>query len=248
MASHDAGATGHWRGQLQQASDVLGLGLDAAALDGLIAYLQLLQRWNKVYNLTALRDPQQMLTHHLVDCLAVLPALRQHVAKARLDGLRVLDVGSGGGLPGVVLALVQPAWCITCVDTVSKKTSFIRQVAAELRLPNLAGLHARVEALAPQAGQFDVITSRAFASLADFTTLSNQVLAPGGVWLAMKGRFPVDEQAQLPAKVQVFHVEQLQVPGVDAQRCLVWMRPMPAAGATQNQADLPAAAAPPTGA
>ena len=251
MANHDAGAASHWRKQLQQASDVLGLGLDAAALDGLIAYLQLLQRWNKVYNLTALRDPQEMLTHHLVDCLAVLPALRQHAAKAGLDGLdglRVLDVGSGGGLPGVVLALVHPAWRITCVDTVSKKAGFIRQVAAELRLPNLTGLHARVEALAPQAAQFDVITSRAFASLGDFTTLSAQVLAPGGVWLAMKGRLPVDEQAQLPAKVQVFHVEQLQVPGVDAQRCLVWMRPMPAAGATQNEVDLPAAATPQTGA
>ena len=225
MDNRDVGAAGHWRAQLQNASSALALGLDAAALDGLIAYLQLLQRWNKVYNLTALRDPQEMLTHHLVDCLAVLPALRQHAASAGLEGLRVLDVGSGGGLPGVVLALVHPAWQVRCVDTVSKKTSFIRQVAAELRLPNLTGLHARVEALAPQAGQFDVITSRAFASLADFTALSVQVMAPGGVWLAMKGKLPTDEQAQLPAGVQVFHVEQLQVPGVDAQRCLVWMRP-----------------------
>ena len=229
MGKPDGDASNHWRAQLQSASTVLGLGLNATALDGLIAYLQLLQRWNKVYNLTALRDPQEMLTHHLVDCLAVLPALRQHSADAGLDGLRVLDVGSGGGLPGVVLALVHPAWQVRCVDTVSKKASFIRQVAAELRLPNLTGLHARVEALAPQAGQFDVITSRAFASLADFTALSAQVLAPGGVWLAMKGKLPTDEQALLPAGVQVFHVEQLQVPGVDAQRCLVWMRPSTAA-------------------
>ena len=231
MANHETGAASRWRGQLQSASAVLGLDLNGATLDGLIAYLQLLQRWNKVYNLTALRDPQEMLTHHLVDCLAMLPALRQHAAAASSPGLpsltalRVLDVGSGGGLPGVVLALAHPAWRISCVDTVSKKASFIRQVAAELRLPNLTGLHARVEALAPQAGQFDVITSRAFASLTDFTALSVQVLAPGGVWLAMKGRLPVDEQAQLPAGVQVFHVEQLQVPGVAAQRCLVWMRP-----------------------
>ncbi len=225
MLKPDGDASSHWREQLQTASAALGLGLNASALDGLIAYLQLLRRWNKVYNLTALRDPQEMLTHHLVDCLAVLPALRQHAVNAGLDGLRMLDVGSGGGLPGVVLALAQPAWRVSCVDTVSKKASFIRQVAAELRLPNLTGLHARVEALAPQAGQFDVITSRAFASLVDFTTLSAQVLAPGGVWLAMKGKLPSDEQAQLPAGVQVFHVEQLQVPGVDAQRCLVWMRP-----------------------
>ena len=225
MAKRDVDAASHWRAQLQSASTALALGLDAAALDGLIAYLQLLRRWNKVYNLTALRDPQEMLTHHLVDCLAVLPSLRQHAASTGLAGLRVLDVGSGGGLPGVVLALVHPSWRVSCVDTVSKKTSFIRQVVAELRLPNLTGLHARVEALAPQAGQFDVITSRAFASLADFTALSAQVLAPGGVWLAMKGRLPADERAQLPPNVQVFHVEQLQVPGVDAQRCLVWMRP-----------------------
>ena len=127
----------------------------------------------------------------------------------------------------MVLAVVQPDWQVSCVDTVSKKSSFIRQVAAELRLSNLQGLHARVENLAPENGRYEVITSRAFASLADFAALSEPLLAEQGVWMAMKGKSTVDEQAQLPPGVQVFHVEQLQVPGLDAQRCLVWMRRTP---------------------
>lgn len=242
------------RSQVQAAALALGLALDDAVLDRLMAYLQLLQRWNQVYNLTALRDPAQMLSHHLVDCLAVLPALRRWAAAggvapsadeaARGSGaaparvLRILDVGSGGGLPGVVLAAVEPAWQVACVDTVAKKASFIRQVAAELRMPNLQGLHARVENLQPPpallaaggatgqpaAAGYDLITSRAFASLPDFTRLSAHLLAPGGVWVAMKGKPPDDEQAALPPGVEVFHVEHLQVPGLDAQRCLVWMR------------------------
>lgn len=242
------------RTQVQVAAQALGLALDDAVLDRLMAYLQLLQRWNQVYNLTALRNPAQMLSHHLVDCLAVLPALRRWSATgeaataaddragagraASPPALRILDVGSGGGLPGVVLAAVEPAWQVACVDTVAKKASFIRQVAAELRMPNLQGLHARVEnlqlppALSAAGGDvgqavapgYDLITSRAFASLPDFARLSVHLLAPGGVWMAMKGKAPDDEQAALPPGVEVFHVEHLQVPGLDAQRCLVWMR------------------------
>ena len=217
--------------QLQQAAQQLGGPLADAQAGVLLAYLDMLQRWNRVYNLTALRDPAEMLSHHLVDCLAVLPPLqrwRTSAAPAASDSCRVLDVGSGGGLPGVVLAALQPGWQVDCVDTVVKKVSFIRQVAAELRLPNLQGLHARVETL-PAAGSnasgYQLITSRAFASLADFTALTRHLLAEGGVWVAMKGKLPGDEQAALPADVEVFHVEQLQVPGLDAQRCLVWMRP-----------------------
>lgn len=218
------------RDRLQQAAEQLGLGLSDAHLDRLMAYLGLLRRWNKVYNLTALREPDDMLSHHLVDCLAVLPALRTLAARQAINGatatsFSILDVGSGGGLPGVVLAATQPEWRVACVDTVAKKATFIRQVAAELRLPNLQGLHARVEALVPEAGRYDVVTSRAFASLPDFTALTRHLLAEQGVWMAMKGRLPQDEQAALPADVRVFHVEQLQVPGLDAQRCLVWMRP-----------------------
>ena len=210
------------RATLSAAANSLGLALSDELLARLMGYLDLLQRWNRVYNLTALRDPDEMLSHHLIDCLAVLPALQQHAAGRPL---RILDVGSGGGLPGVVLAAVHPSWQVCCVDTVSKKSSFVRQVAAELRLPNLHGLHARVENLDAQDGCYDVIASRAFASLADFTALSRRVLADRGVWMAMKGKSTADEQAELPPGVQVFHVEQLQVPGLDAQRCLVWMRP-----------------------
>ncbi|MES2714584.1 MAG: 16S rRNA (guanine(527)-N(7))-methyltransferase RsmG [Pseudomonadota bacterium] len=223
-----APAPGGHRQQLLDAAQALKLPLAPAQADQLLAYLDLLQRWNRVYNLTALRDPAEMLSHHLIDCLAVLPPLQRWCAAAGLAPeapLRLLDVGSGGGLPGVVLAALQPAWQVDCVDTVVKKVSFIRQVAAELRLPGLHGLHARVEALLPPAGGYQLVTSRAFASLADFTALTGHLLADGGVWMAMKGKLPDDEQAALPASVEVFHVEQLQVPGVDAQRCLVWMRP-----------------------
>ena len=218
------------RPALQQAADQLGLALTDAQIDLLLAYVDLLQRWNRVYNLTALRDPAEMLSHHLIDCLAVLPPL-QHWWAEHTDGaedtggpVRVLDVGSGGGLPGVVLAALQPGWHVDCVDTVAKKASFIRQVAAELRLPSLRGLHARVEALPVPAGGYPLITARAFASLVDFTKLTRGLLAPDGVWMAMKGKLPSDELAALPGDIEVFHVEQLQVPGLDAQRCLVWMR------------------------
>ena len=210
---------------LLAAAQTLAVPMLGGDADRLLAYLDLLQRWNKVYNLTALRDPAEMLSHHLMDCLAVLPCLRRWWEQVHPSGQRVLDVGSGGGLPGVVLAALQPGWRVDCVDTVAKKVSFIRQVAAELRLPNLQGLHARVEALPAPAGGYSVVTSRAFASLADFTALTRHLLADGGVWVAMKGKLPADEQAALPRTVEVFHVEQLQVPGLDAQRCLVWMRP-----------------------
>jgi len=197
----------------------LGVQLSAAQTDQLLRYLQLLQRWNGTYNLTAVRDPAAMLTQHLADCLAVLPALARQAAA----GGRLLDVGSGGGLPGVVIACALPAWDVTTVDAVAKKAAFVRQVAGALALPNLHAAHARVESL--RAEPFQLITSRAFSSLADFATLTRGHLAPGGVWMAMKGRVPDDEIAQLPADIDVFHVEQLAVPGLDAQRCLVWMRP-----------------------
>ena len=220
-----ADARGQGLARLQAASDQLGLALTVPQTQGLMDYLALLQRWNKVYNLTALRDPGEMFSHHLLDCLAAMPPLRRWLSHAAGPTPRLLDVGSGAGLPGVLLALLQPAWTVHCVDTVSKKAGFIRQVAAELRLPNLQSLHARVEALQPDRGGYDVITSRAFASLLDFTTLSARLLASRGVWMAMKGKPPTAELSHLPPSVTVFHVEQLQVPGLDAQRCLVWMRP-----------------------
>jgi 16S rRNA (guanine527-N7)-methyltransferase len=202
----------------------LGLTLTVSQVDQLMAYLALLQKWNRVYNLTAVRDPGEMLTHHLLDSLAaVVPLRRQAAGRA----LRLLDVGSGGGLPGVVIAITCPELDVSCVDTVGKKAAFIQQAAATLKLPHLHGVHARVETLrADEGAGFDVIASRAFASLADFTAWSRAALNPGGVWMAMKGKDPVDEIAALPADVAVFHVEPLSVPGLDAERCIVWLKPL----------------------
>lgn len=208
--------------RLTDGLQTLGLG-DAtpAQVQTLRSYLDLLAQWNQVYNLTAVRDTDAMLTQHLLDCLAAIPPLRRH-AQGR-QPLHVLDVGSGGGLPAVVIAAMQPGWRVSAVDTVGKKAAFIQQAAAELRLPGLRACHGRVEALnAPPA---DLITARAFSSLPDLVRLSRERLATGGCWMAMKGQTPTDEIAALPADVEVFHVEPLTVPGLDAQRCLVWMRP-----------------------
>jgi 16S rRNA (guanine527-N7)-methyltransferase len=211
--------------KLRAGLTALELNLSDAQVADLLAYQALIGKWNKVYNLTAVRDPGDMLTHHLLDSLAVIAPLRRQLAQLspRVEGtaLRLLDVGSGAGLPGVVIAICCPDIRVDCVDTVGKKAAFIQQAAVTLKLPNLRGLHARVESL---SDKYQVISSRAFASLADFTNWSVQALAPQGVWLAMKGRHPEDELAALSPGVQVFHVEQIKVPGLDAERCLVWMK------------------------
>lgn len=206
--------------QLEALAARVPLDLPAGPSKLLMQYLALLQRWNATYNLTAVRDPGQMLTLHLVDCLAIVPALRRHAGST---AVRVLDVGSGGGLPGVVLAALNPTWDVTCVDSVGKKAAFIQQAAVELRLANLHAQHSRVEQL--KGAPFDLITSRAFASLPDFVSLTHAHLAPRGAWVAMKAKRPEAELAALPAGVDVFHVEQLDVPDLGAERCLVWMRP-----------------------
>ena len=235
-------ATAAHRTTLVSAVHTLGLSLGDAQIDLLLAYMDWLHKWNKVYNLTALRHPDEMLSHHLIDSLTAVGPLQRHIASQRQQGalpqtgpVQVLDVGSGGGLPGVVLAICLPDDVrVTCVDTVNKKAAFIQQVAVALRLPNLKGLHARVETV---QGGFDVVTSRAFASLVDFTAWSRKALQPGAVWMAMKGKHPTEELAALAARsasqagagVDVFHVEPLHVPGLDAERCMVWMRPAVAA-------------------
>jgi 16S rRNA (guanine527-N7)-methyltransferase len=137
------------------------------------------------------------------------------------ESFSFLDVGSGGGLPGVVIAICCPNVTVTCVDAVSKKAAFVQQVAASLRLSNLKGVHARVETL---EGPFDVIGSRAFASLPDFVTWSTNALGDKGFWMAMKGKLPQEEISSLPSNAQVFHVEQLHVPGLNAERCMIWMK------------------------
>jgi len=197
---------------------MLGLDLAAGQRDQLLDYLDLIQKWNRVYNLTAVRDPREVLTQHLLDSLAVVAPLRRQTGGAPCS---LLDVGSGAGLPGVVIAIACPEIRVDCVDTVAKKAAFLQQVAVTLRLPNLRGLHERVERL---AGPYDVITSRAFASLADFVSWSGAALAEQGVWMAMKGQHPEKEIAALPPEVAMFHVERLHVPNLKGERCLVWMR------------------------
>ena len=205
--------------RLAEGATALGLSLAPAQHAQLLAYLDLLAKWNKVYNLTAVRDPAEMLTHHLLDSLAVIAPLLRHTQGATA---RVLDVGSGGGLPGVVIAICCPEMSVACVDAVAKKAAFVQQAAGVLGLSNLRGVHARVESVTEP---YDVITSRAFATLADFTQWSAGSLGEDGVWMAMKGKHPTDEIAALPPSVAVFHVEQLTVPGLNAERCLIWMRP-----------------------
>lgn len=204
----------------------LHLDLDDRQVDQLLDYVAMIGKWTKVYNLTAVRDPIEMMTHHLLDSLSVVPPLKRQLQQMGLgDGARLLDVGAGAGLPGIVIAICCPTVTVTCVDTVAKKAAFIKQAALELKLSNLSGLHKRVE----QVGEpFEVICSRAFASLPDFTIWSFKALAPGGVWMAMKGKHPASEIDSLDKGVDMFHVEQLNVPGLNAERCLVWMRPVAA--------------------
>ena len=243
---------------LQKGLADLGLDVSDEQQSQLLAYMDLIGKWTKVYNLTAVRDANEMLTHHLLDSLAIIAPLRRELAKLsvptsepmvevvcvsergvaaenptkanptkanstkqNLIKFRLLDVGAGAGLPGVVIAITCPNVSVTCVDAVAKKAAFIQQVAVTLKLSNLKGLHARVESLTQP---YDLVCSRAFASLLDFTTWSHSALAEHGVWMAMKGKHPDQELAVLPESVRVFHVEQLLVPGLDAERCIVWMR------------------------
>lgn len=214
--------------ELTKGLAALGLELSSAQQEQLLDYLGLLARWSRVYNLTAVREPMAMLTHHLLDCLAVVGPLRNQLDRlwprweaGDAPPLRALDVGSGAGLPGVVLAICCPTLRVDCVDTVGKKAAFVQQVAGHLKLSHLRGVHARAESLGPQ---YQVIASRAFAALPDLVRWTQGALEEGGVWMAMKGQRPQQEIDALPRAVEVFHVEPLRVPGLDAARCLVWMR------------------------
>jgi 16S rRNA (guanine527-N7)-methyltransferase len=193
----------------------LGLDLSVAQKTQLLDYVGLLQKWNRTYNLTAIRDPGEMLTHHLLDSLAVLPVLQKSALAIR----RLTDVGSGAGLPGLVLAIVRPDWQLRSIDAVDKKAAFQRQACIELGLKNVEVVSGRVENLAGESA--GAVISRAFAELADFVRLAGHLIAPGGVLLAMKGVMPNEEISRLPAGWEVGLVESMRVPGLDAQRHLI---------------------------
>ena len=207
--------------QLEADGAGLRLPLTRDQIQLLLAYLAQMMRWNRTYNLTAIREPEQMLLHHITDSLSVVPEFAQ-----RLEGqpAKIYDVGSGGGLPGVVLAILRPAWQVGCVDAVEKKMAFVRQMSGVLTLPNLRALHARVEDL-PPAG-CDIVISRAFASLNDFASLAGRHVRNDGTLVAMKGKVPEDEIQALHQQGawRVEDIQALQVPELDAQRCLIWMR------------------------
>jgi len=200
---------------------VLGLDLDAAAQAKLLAYLALLQKWNRTHNLTAIREPERMVTHHLLDSLATL----RHLPAA--TSLRLIDVGSGGGLPGIPLAIAHPAWQVILLDSNAKKAAFLRQAAAELPLPNVDVAAARAEDYLPER-RADVVISRALSDLAQFVAVARHLVGPGGRMIAMKGVYPHEELAHLPANVRVVASPALEVPGLGATRHLVIMDDTPA--------------------
>ena len=199
---------------LQQGIAELGLDISAEQQSKLLTYLDLLHKWNKVYNLTAIRDPKEMVSHHLLDSLAVLP---------HLWAGRWLDVGCGAGLPGVVLAIVRPEWSITLLDSNSKKTSFVQQAIIQLGLKNAQVHCARVEDFQPSA-LFDGITSRAFTELGDFLRCTRHLLAENGRWAAMKGHAE-NELGNLPADCHIEKIHSLHVPNIEAARSLVIATP-----------------------
>ncbi|CAH2795020.1 MAG: 16S rRNA (guanine(527)-N(7))-methyltransferase (EC [uncultured Paraburkholderia sp.] len=213
----------------------LGLELSDTQLAKLLDYVALLGKWNAVYNLTAIRDPRQMLIQHILDSLSIVPHLGERNPRS------VLDVGSGGGLPGIVLAIVRPDWAVTVNDIVHKKTAFQAQAKAELGLGNLSVVTGRVETLQPGAevsAKFDVIVSRAFAELADFVTLARHLVAERGAILAMKGVRPDGEIERLPAGAHVEQTVRLDVPFLDAERHLVTVLVDEARQATQSHPPL----------
>ncbi|ENO94219.1 16S rRNA methyltransferase GidB [Thauera sp. 28] len=208
-----------WAAQFSDGVAALGLALPQETVDRLLAFGELLLKWNKVYNLTAIRSPQEVITHHLLDSLAVLPHLE------RVS--RLADIGSGGGLPGVALAIVRPGLVVSSIETVGKKASFQQQAKIELGLGNFSVLNKRVEQVQAQGlpgGAAEGVISRAFSSLADFVNLSGHLLAEGGALYAMKGAHPADEIAALPAGWVVAETHALVVPGLDAERHLLVIR------------------------
>jgi len=189
----------------------IGLALGSEQQDLLLQYLVLLEKWNQVYNLTAVRDLAKMVNAHLLDSLSVV---------SYLTGARLLDLGSGAGLPGIPIAIARPAWEVTLLDSSHKKSAFLRQAVADLALKNATVVCERVESWAPER-QFDVVISRAFSDLGEFVSMTDRLLAPGGLVAAMKGLYPYEELERLPGGFRVREVKALRVPGLEAERHLV---------------------------
>src|SRR5262245_52537471 len=206
--------------RLSMAAGRLGLPIDDVQVDRLLKYLMLLDRWNRVHSLSAWKSPSDLLVRHVFDGLTLVGPLRRFAGG---KPLRILDAGSGPGFPAVVLALMQPGWLVTAVDAVAKKIAFVTQAAAEVGVGNLIGTHGRLEKLASPE-PFDVVVSRAFGSLDALTRQTRHLLAPAGAWVAQKGLRPDDEIAKLQEDLEVFHVEPVTVPDLQAERCLVWLR------------------------
>ena len=204
--------------ELAQGMATLGLALSTTQRKQLTAYLALLAKWNKTYNLTAIREPHRMVTHHLLDALAVVPHLPANA------GLRILDVGSGGGVPGVPLAIARPDARVIMVDSNHKKAAFLMQATIELGLPNVESHAVRIDDYAPSS-PFDIVISRAFSDLAAFASAAARLLAPHGRMFAMKGVLPDEEMELLPPDFNVLATPTLKVPGLDATRHLVIMQP-----------------------
>jgi 16S rRNA (guanine527-N7)-methyltransferase len=206
---------------LRRASADLRVPLSDQQSTQLVDFANLLVKWNRVHNLTALDRPQDIVSHHLLDSLAIIPEL-ERCAEGRV--LRILDVGSGGGLPGVPIAIALPAMHVTLIDRVQKKTAFLQQVRVELGLSNVEVTHARVEQY--RAAPFDVITSRAFAALEEMVRVTSHLLAPRGFWLAMKGVYPTEEISALPSTVKLMRAVKLHVPLLGAERHLLVLHPI----------------------
>lgn len=206
--------------KLRKLAQDLSIELTDRQAQSLHDYVQLLLKWNRVYNLTAIRQAEEVWTHHIYDSMAAVPAIVEQDAHVQ----SILDVGSGGGLPGVVWAILRDDWQVDCLDAVAKKMAFVQQVihATPIVQGRMQALHKRVQ---EHRQTYDVVTSRAFASLIDFVSWTRHLLKPQGYWLAMKGKWPQDEVDALPADVEVFHVKQLQVPKLDEVRWLIWLRP-----------------------
>lgn len=207
-----------------KASQLLDLDLTLEQIRTLHVYLQQLGRWNKTYNLTALRDPELMLVQHIFDSLAVVPAVQTLANKRKAEEFKIVDVGSGGGLPGIVLAVISSTWNVHCVDAVEKKMAFVRQMSAVLKLKNLYAHHTRIEQA--ECFEADLIISRAFASLVDFVNLSAKHLKTTGQIIAMKAKYPAEEISILEAETdwRVSSIEELIVPELSAERCLVYLK------------------------